>query len=191
MAVGVPADWIDDVLEATEDQFLDLAEHLPGEASEALLAYVSTGILPAPAFGTVSDPFQHPDAQRRFRVVEGIEELEQALSFPWEKWIVFLHPSQRELVEKDFRGPARVMGSAGTGKSVVALHRAIRLAREPNARVLLTTFSDPLASALERKLCPNCASWQQSPHPLRMRSSSPVISVSAFSSSHSPGSPWA
>ncbi len=191
MTVGVPADWIDDVLEATEDQFLDLAEHLPGEASEALLAYVSTGVLPAPAFVTVSDPFQHPDAQRRFRVVEGIEELEQALSFPWEKWIVFLHPSQRELVEKDFRGPARVMGSAGTGKSVVALHRAIRLAREPNARVLLTTFSDPLASALERKLCPNCASWQQSPHPLRMRSSSPVISVSAFSSSHSPGSPWA
>lgn len=152
MAVGVPADWIDDVLAATEDQFLDLAEHLPGEASEALLAYVSTGILPAPAFVTVSDPFQHPDAQRRFRVVEDIEELEQALSFPWEKWIVFLHPSQRELVEKVFRGPARVMGSAGTGKSVVALHRAVRLARGPDALVLLTTFSDPLASALERKL---------------------------------------
>ena len=152
MAVGVPTDWVDDVLEATEDQFLDLAEHLPGEASEALLAYISTGVLPTPAFVPVSDPFQHPDAQRRFRVVEGIEELEQALSFPWEKWIVFLHPSQRELVEKDFKGPARVMGAAGTGKSVVALRRAVRLARTPSARVLLTTFSDPLASALERKL---------------------------------------
>lgn len=153
LSVGVPSDWIDDVLAATEDRFLDIAMHLPGEASEALLAYVSTGALPIPAPAVVADPFRHPDAQRRFRVVENVEELEQALNAPWEKWIVFLHPSQRELVERDFKGPARVMGSAGTGKTVVALHRAVRLAaKSPDVRVLLTTFSDPLASALERKL---------------------------------------
>jgi len=130
----------------------DVIEFQLAHLCEALLAYISTGVLPTPAVVAVSDPFQHPDAQRRFRVVEDIEELEQAFNFPWEKWIVFLHPSQRELVEKDFKGPARVMGAAGTGKSVVALHRAVRLARTPTARVLLTTFSDPLASALERKL---------------------------------------
>jgi hypothetical protein len=82
-----------------------------------------------------------------------VEELEQALSFPWERWIVFLHPSQPETVNRSFKGPARVTGSAGTGKTVVALHRAVRMAAQgPHARVLLTTFSDPLASALERRL---------------------------------------
>ncbi|MBX3648985.1 MAG: DEAD/DEAH box helicase [Rhodocyclaceae bacterium] len=152
LSVGIPEDWIVDVAAATEDAFLDIATHLPAEAAEALLEYVSSGILKKPAPVTVADPFAHPDALRRFRVVENVEELEQALSYPWDRWIVFLHPSQRDLVEKDFAGPARVAGSAGTGKTVVALHRARRLARDPAARVLLTTFSDPLAFALERKL---------------------------------------
>ena len=76
-----------------------------------------------------ASPFEHPDAQRRFRVVADVEELERALEYPWEKWIVFLHPAQRELVERGFGGPARVSGSAGTGKTVVALHRAAHLAR--------------------------------------------------------------
>jgi hypothetical protein len=84
--------------------------------------------------------------------VENIEELAQALDAPWDKWAVFLHPSQRDLVERNYSGPARVAGSAGTGKSVVAVHRAVRLARAPHARVLLATFSDPLAAALERKV---------------------------------------
>ena len=73
--------------------------------------------------------------------------------FPWEKWTVFLHPEQRQWVERDYAGPARVSGSAGTGKTIVALHRAVHLARKnPNARVLLTTFSDTLANALQTKL---------------------------------------
>ncbi len=153
MSVGVPADWINDVLAATEDNFLDIATHLPAEAAEALLELISTGVFNVPAPVTVADPFQHPDAQRRFRMVENTVELEQALSFPWEKWIVFLHPSQRELVEREFDGPVRVTGSAGTGKTVVALHRAARLAdKSHDARVLLTTFSDPLAVALGRRL---------------------------------------
>ncbi|MBJ7533252.1 DEAD/DEAH box helicase [Rhodomicrobium vannielii ATCC 17100] len=152
LSIGVPEDWIADINGATEDRFLDLASHLPGEASEALLEFVSTGILKRPAPVVVADPFAHPDALRRFRVVENVEELEQALSYPWDRWIVFLHPSQRALVEKSFTGPARVAGSAGTGKTVVALHRARLLAQAPAARILLTTFSEPLAFALERKL---------------------------------------
>jgi len=56
-------------------------------------------------------------------------------------------------VERDYNGPARVSGSAGTGKTIVALHRAVYLARSnPDARVLLTTFSDTLASVLHTKL---------------------------------------
>jgi len=86
-------------------------------------------------------------------VMTNLEELQLALDYPWEKWTVFLHPEQRQWVEHDYSGPARVSGSAGTGKTIVALHRAAHLARTyPNARVLLTTFSDTLANALQTKL---------------------------------------
>ncbi len=82
-----------------------------------------------------------------------VAELERALNYPWEKWAVFLHPVQRHVVEKHFSGPARVFGTAGTGKTVVAVHRAAYLARaNPDARVLLTTFSDTLADVLHAKL---------------------------------------
>jgi superfamily I DNA/RNA helicase len=82
-----------------------------------------------------------------------VEELAAALDYPWDKWTIFLHPAQRELVERVFNGPARVAGSAGTGKTIVALHRAVHLARHNReARILLTTFSDTLANALGAKL---------------------------------------
>ena len=154
LGYGVPADWIQDVKRATADALLALTDHLPGEAAEALLELATGGTprLPQPV-PTPSDPFAHPDAQRRFRVMTNLEELQRALEFPWEKWTVFLHPEQRQWVEHDYAGPARVSGSAGTGKTIVALHRAAHLARRhPEARVLLTTFSDTLASALQTKL---------------------------------------
>lgn len=151
---GVPPEWITDVREATEDSFFDLADRLPAEASEALLL-LATGERPperAPVAPTVS-PFEHPDAMRRFRAVRDVEELERALDYPWEKWTVFLHPAQRAEVEREQSGPARVSGSAGTGKTIVALHRAVLLARHhPESRVLLATFSEILAAALKIKL---------------------------------------
>jgi mRNA-degrading endonuclease RelE of RelBE toxin-antitoxin system len=154
LGYGVPAEWINDVREATEDTLLEILDHLPAEAAEALLD-LATGVKPAvvtPAPPTVS-PFQHPDALRRFRLMTNVEELERALDYPWEKWTVFLHPAQRQLVERDYNGPARVAGSAGTGKTIVALHRAVYLARQnPQARVLLTTFSEGLANALRSRL---------------------------------------
>lgn len=154
LSIGVPADWLADVRAATEDSFFTLAEHLPGEASEALLEYAATGALPALSPAPVTaDPFAHPDALRRIRPIADQVELEQALAFPWEKWGVFLHPSQRDLTDRSFAGPARVAGSAGTGKTIVAIHRAVRLAREnSNARILLASFSQPLADAMAKKL---------------------------------------
>jgi len=153
LSVGVPEDWTADVLAATEEDFYALAGHLPGEAAEALLEYATTGILTAPTPVAAEAAFEAPDALRRFRVVEDVEALQQALDAPWDRWSVFLHPSQQAIVDHAYSGPARVAGSAGTGKTVVALHRAARLASEgPAARVLLTTFSDPLARALEQKL---------------------------------------
>jgi superfamily I DNA/RNA helicase len=154
LGYGVPVDWIDDVKHATADNLFTLAEHLPAEAAEALLE-LATGGKPRvsqPA-KLATNPFDHPDAQRRFRVMTNIDELQRALDFPWEKWTVFLHPEQRQWVEREYSGPARVSGSAGTGKTIVALHRAVFLARSnPDARVLLTTFSATLANALHTKL---------------------------------------
>lgn len=153
LSIGVPEDWIKDVLGASEDKFFTLANHLPQEAAEALLEYAATGVLSKPTPPATIDPYSHPDAQRRFRILEGHEELAAALDQPFEKWAVFLHPSQKALVDRDFSGPVRVVGSAGTGKTVVALHRVARILRnEPQAKVLLTTFSEPLAAALKRKL---------------------------------------
>jgi mRNA-degrading endonuclease RelE of RelBE toxin-antitoxin system len=154
LGYGVPADWLVDVRQATEDTLLDLADHLPREASEALLD-LATGVTPAlpVAAPPETDPFSHPDAQRRFRILTNVRELERALDYPWEKWTVFLHPAQQAFVERDYGGPARVSGSAGTGKTIVALHRAVHLARRhPAERVLLTTFSPALANALKTKL---------------------------------------
>lgn len=153
LGYGVPPEWLHDVKQATEDSLLALADHLPAEAAEALLELATGGtprMMPSKA---TTNPFDHPDAQRRFRVMNDVEALQRALDYPWEKWTVFLHPEQQQLVERDYTGPARVAGSAGTGKTIVALHRAVFLARShADARVLLTTFSDTLASALQTKL---------------------------------------
>lgn len=154
LGYGVPPEWLDAVRAATEDNYLELADHLPAEAAEALLELAVGGSpqltsTPAPS----GDPFDHPDALRRFRVMGDMDELLRALEFPWEKWIVFLHPEQRRIATGNYSGPARVSGSAGTGKTVVALHRAVHLAKtNPDSRVLLATFSETLASALRSKL---------------------------------------
>lgn len=173
LGYGVPAEWLEDVQKADEDSLLALADHLPAEAAEALLQLATGGqpimvepsrptvqysVRPVPSradvqFNAFPSPFDHPAAQGRFRVIHNVEELERALTYPWDKWIVFLHPEQRQWVEKGYGGPAKVSGSAGTGKTIVALHRSVFLVRtHPDARVLLTTFSDTLAHALHGKV---------------------------------------
>lgn len=154
LSYGVPTEWLEEVRKATEDTIFEVIDHLPSEAGEALIDLAS-GVPPtvSPVAAPGEDPFAHPDALRRFRVMSNVEELSRALEYPWEKWSIFLHPAQRELVEKDYSGPVRVSGAAGTGKTIVALHRAVHLARaNPDSRVLLTTFSDALANALKSKL---------------------------------------
>jgi superfamily I DNA/RNA helicase/mRNA-degrading endonuclease RelE of RelBE toxin-antitoxin system len=173
LAFGVPREWLGDTRNANEDSVLDLAGHLPAEAAEALLNLATGGAIRTPPQVSASvhvyassaridaarvseptlDAFNHPDAQRRFRTISSQEELERAFEYPWEKWTIFLHPAQRQLVERDYSGPARISGSAGTGKTIVALHRAVHLARaNPETRLLLTTFSETLANALRSKL---------------------------------------
>lgn len=152
--VGVPRDWLDAVRSADEASVDGLFDALPDEAAEALLDFATGGKLQdhvAEQADPNADPFAHPDALRRFRAVDGVEELKAALDAPFAQWAVFLHPAQRAPVTRAWKGPARVSGSAGTGKTIVALHRAVHLARRIDAQVLLTTFSKPLAASLASK----------------------------------------
>ncbi len=155
MRYGVPEEWVKRIKEASEDDLLAIADHLPGEAAEAIIdiAAGNTPPLPPQLNPETHDPFEHPDALRRFRSIETSQELKAALNAPWDKWTIFLHPSQREIVNKTYSGPARVSGSAGTGKTVVALHRAVNMVRDDEAvTLLLTTFSPALANALRNSL---------------------------------------
>ena len=88
----------------------------------------------------------------RIVVVDGPDELMSVFERPLDLWRVFLHATQQLLVEKPFTGPARATGGPGTGKTVVALHRAYRLAERADGRVLLTTFTSTLSAALDAGL---------------------------------------
>ena len=99
-----------------------------------------------------------PSTLKAFVVVEGEDELRRIMAEPLEKWRVFLHPTQRKIVGKEYSGPARVLGGAGTGKTVVAMHRAKALAAKcaEGQRILMTTFTANLAADIRenlRKIC--------------------------------------
>lgn len=153
LGFGVPPEWLGDVKKATEDSLFELAGHLPQEASEALLEIATGGAPVKPQAPVTVSPFEHPDAKRRFSLISTPEDLQKALDAPWDKWTIFLHPDQRRLVEQNYSGPFRVSGSAGTGKTIVALHRAVHLLKaSSDSRILLTTFSETLANALSSRL---------------------------------------
>lgn len=100
--------------------------------------------------------------RRRFTVVADDEALAAMLDAPLDRWRVFLHPAQRKLVEREWNGPVRVLGGAGTGKTVVAMHRAAWLAdhvftREDD-RLLFTTFTSNLAEDIKGNLAGLCSS---------------------------------
>ncbi|MCK9249471.1 MAG: UvrD-helicase domain-containing protein [Solirubrobacteraceae bacterium] len=97
---------------------------------------------------------QRPAARMQFAWLEDDDELRRAIEDgSFAKWRIFLHPEQRRYVDRGTSGPFRLSGGAGTGKTVVLLHRARRLARQhPSARVVLTTYTRNLADALERDL---------------------------------------
>ncbi|HEV7772338.1 MAG TPA: 3'-5' exonuclease [Conexibacter sp.] len=95
-----------------------------------------------------------PAALMQFAWLEDDEELRQVIEGgDFAKWRTFLHPEQRRYAGSSYNGSFRLSGGAGTGKTVVLLHRARMLARRaPEARVVLTTFTRNLADALQRDL---------------------------------------
>lgn len=115
------------------------------------------GSAPSPVAAVVADPVLTPE--RRWDEPALTDEeidaalLEAAMASPVEDWMAFLHPAQAGLVRRSFNGPARIRGSAGTGKTVVGLHRAAYLARlNPRGRVLVTTFVSTLPGVMAHSL---------------------------------------
>jgi superfamily I DNA/RNA helicase/mRNA-degrading endonuclease RelE of RelBE toxin-antitoxin system len=102
-----------------------------------------------------------PDSKRRFLLASDDEALQSMLDAPLEKWRVFLHPQQRKLINRDWNGPVRVLGGAGTGKTVVAMHRAKWLAEKTlnsgDSGILFTTFTKNLAIDIEQNLKAICS----------------------------------
>ena len=184
MLAGVPQPLLTAVRALKLEGQLDaLAPHLPEDAAEMLYLLaagyslmeaieeagasraeaVAPGVAAAPAEIDTNDfaaALARPESQRLFRIVDNEEELEEMLDAPLDQWRIFLHPSQSKLVRMQAKGPVRVLGSAGTGKTVVLMHRARYLASnvftDATDRVLVTTFTRNLAVDLEsnlRNLC--------------------------------------
>jgi hypothetical protein len=147
----------------SEDDLDKLQPYLPQEAFEALFL-IACGYEADRAIRESSRPpaetearvdtedfaaaLQRPASQRQFKLVGSEDELLEMLDASLDKWRVFLHPNQQAIVRANFRGPARVLGGAGTGKTVVAMHRARYLARERflGEPILFTTYNRNLAS---------------------------------------------
>jgi len=113
----------------------------------------------------VAAALETPESKAAFLVITDDDVLEAMLSAPLERWRVFLHPSQRRLVERQWSGAVRVLGGAGTGKTVVAMHRARWLAHEliktgSSGRVLFTTFTRNLATDIRANLTKICSPEQ-------------------------------
>jgi len=153
--LGVPPSYIKPLrLVETEDEFLEILSGLPQDVQERLLdLQAGKKVVPPPKVSTLEELAQHPLSRQHLQFIRDLGELRRALDYPWERWMIFLHPAQREAVERNFQGPARVTGPAGTGKTVVALHRAATLAqRYPEAPILLTSFNRFLVARLRMGL---------------------------------------
>ncbi len=169
--LGAPDPMIAELRQVQGEDDLDLLkERIPVDVYEALFMFLAGDSYedlirkretPAAEIDTndYAAALRRIDSQARFVVVDDQVELEAVLNAPLEKWRVFLHPTQRRLVERRWNGPVRVLGGAGTGKTVVAIHRARWLARNlpGKDRILFVTFTRNLAADIENNLRSICS----------------------------------
>lgn len=154
----------------------DIARHLARRGQRLTSAMVETVLkavldffphvsAPAPLALTIPEPVMDSPTELDIPELPSVEEiqaelLDALLAPPIEEWMAFLHPDQAKLVRRSFTGPARIRGSAGTGKTVVGLHRAAYLARSRPGKVLVTTYVRTLPTvlgSLMRRLAPEVA----------------------------------
>lgn len=171
---GVPEALIPAVRAVRNDNdFERLSDYLPPEASHILFGIASGmsldesinemlgGLSEIEKPSTPGD-FSHlaDMANMNLVLVQGEEHLQEILSEDIEEWRIFLHPYQRKLVEWDTKGPMRIFGAAGTGKTVALMHRAAWLADQcaEDEKVLITTYTTNLSvtiKGLMEKLAPD------------------------------------
>lgn len=173
LRLGIPEVLLPFVRAITSEEMLDkVSTHFPQEAYEALFLLAAGCTLEdvliemeikEQAEKIDTEDFvvalDNSDTRRRFHVVSGALELAEIMNAPLELWRIFLHPSQLKIVQGSYKGSVRVLGGAGTGKTVVAMHRAKYLADRMTGsqRVLFTTFTKNLAADISenlKKLCP-------------------------------------
>ncbi|MDV6691869.1 DNA helicase [Pseudomonas aeruginosa] len=153
-----------------------LNEQIPADVHDGLFMLMAGAsfdeafneVIPAITQQVDTDDFAaalaRPESRACFVVAENEEALQEVLNQSLEKWRVFLHPAQRRLVEGKKNGPVRVLGGAGTGKTVVAMHRAKWLAEHvatPANKVLFTTFTRNLAADIQQNLNKICSPAQR------------------------------
>ncbi|PZO13340.1 MAG: DNA helicase [Leptolyngbya foveolarum] len=178
MRLGVPEILLPALRQVvTDDDVEQILPHLPREASDAILMLAAdydletvfrqlekTQATQPVNPDDLETALQNDDSLSRFMVITDDTALDEMLAAPLEKWRVFLHPTQRKLVERDWNGPVRVLGGAGTGKTVVAMHRAKWLAQnrftDSSDRILFTTFTKNLAVDIEANLRSICSPEQ-------------------------------
>lgn len=174
LSLGVPEESLAPVRTIESDEQLDaLQAQLPVEAYEGLFL-VAAGDTVTQVLGAretrvdrvvdtadFATALATPESQSRFVIVDDDEAMLAIMNAPLAQWRVFLHPTQNKLASGDRSGPVRVLGGAGTGKTVLAMHRAKWLAdnRTPEGKkVLFTTFTRNLASDIEQNLKTMCGS---------------------------------
>ena len=174
MSLGVPEELVPRVRALRVDSDLDRIQGiLPVEAYEGLFLVAAGDSLnqilqsretrvdvPIDTADFVAS-LEKAETQSRFVVVSNDEELTAILNAPLAQWRIFLHPTQRKLAMGSRSGPMRVLGGAGTGKTVLAMHRAKWLAENATPagqRVLFTTFTKNLAIDILENLRLLCSS---------------------------------
>lgn len=172
LSLGVPEDAVAAVRNLASDNQLDAIQALlPVEAYEGLFL-VAAGDTVSQVLASremradrpvdtadFATALSTPESQSRFVIVDNDEAMLAIMNAPLAQWRVFLHPTQRKLSIGDRSGPVRVLGGAGTGKTVLAMHRAKWLAenRTPDGqKVLFTTFTRNLAGDIEQNLKTLC-----------------------------------
>lgn len=150
--LGVPVEWLNPVRAVRDEaSFWEVHGQLPEEVAELLYALALGEQVEPPKRVEAATGQLDADSQRRYVVIAQDDDLTAILTRPFEEWMLYLHPSQRTLVDAEYTGPAKVTGAAGTGKTVVAVHRAQRMA-QAGLNVLLTTYTNKLRESMQMKV---------------------------------------
>ncbi|MCY4001552.1 MAG: AAA family ATPase [Bacteroidetes bacterium] len=169
LSLGVPKEQLSMVrsLETVDD--LNDHVHLLPDDVWVILSDLASGVSYVDLLREITEHAQkfkdqteleHPENKRQFVTITD-EDLQKMMDAPLSEWRIYLHPSQERIVKMNANGPIRVLGGAGTGKTVVAMHRAHYLAREiftdQNDHILFLVFNSNLAADISANLKKMCS----------------------------------